>query len=392
MRRFTSLLLGSLAAALGLMIALPTITYSNSVWVIQMLLSEFSWFPALLGTFAVGLGALPRRKSGWGVLLGAFGAFWSLVPMWQIKQATELNEAAMRDGLGVGYTRRIPPHMLARIAQSRWSLEGSGMTRYRTNHVQVEQDLVFHATPQRPLKLDIYRPTLPPVVGDRYPAIIAVHGGAWRYGDKGEVFTAHNRYLANLGYVVFDVQYRLSDEARWREPLDDVRVAVRWVKRYAPAYQVDPSRVALLGRSSGGHLALLAAYSAKDDLDKVAAVVAMYPPTDLRLWISMEGSEVAHFMGGTARTAHLAYAESSVLDLVRDGLPPTLIAQGYRDDLVAPAHAELLHNKLQATDTPIVTLRLPWSRHGFDAIMTGLGAQVVQYDMDRFLAWALYGG
>jgi acetyl esterase/lipase len=60
------------------------------------------------------------------------------------------------------------------------------------------------------------------------------------------------------------------------------------------------------------------------------------------------------------------------------------------DSNVSPIHTATLANRLMATSTPVVTLQLPWSRHGFDSVMTGLGAQVAQYNLDRFLAWSLY--
>lgn len=391
MRRTVSAILGTLSAAMALLIALPTISYQNLTWVIQMLLGEFSWLVTLLGTLAVGLGVSPRRKSSLGVTLGTFGALMSVVPFFQVRRATRMNDDAMRKTLGECYDREIPPELRMRVAQRRWSVETAlgGRLFSNNHHCELDRDVVYRSTPQRTLMLDVYRPTAPPPYGDLYPAVVAVHGGAWKYGNKGEVFAAHHRYLAGLGYTVFDIQYRFSTEVRWSDALDDVRAAVAWVRRYAPAYHIDPARVALLGRSSGGHLALLAAYSALAP-SEVAAVVAIYPPTDLRLWISIPNTEVTEFIGGTTTEVGVDYDAASPTEYVRDGLPPTMLITGYRDDLVAPAHVELLANKLASTDTPVVTLRVPWARHGFDAFLSGLGSQIVQYDIDRFLAWSLY--
>jgi acetyl esterase/lipase len=280
--------------------------------------------------------------------------------------------------------------MRMRLPPRRWSFENSyGARRWNVQQVKVERDIVYTHTPQRTLMLDVYSPRLHPARGSRYPAVIVIHGGAWRYGDKGEVFTPHNHYLAGLGYVVYDIQYRLSHEARWPAALEDVQAAIRWVKRYAAAYQVDAERIALLGRSAGGHLALLAGYGQASGTE-VAAVVAIYAPTDLRMWMSLPDNEVTRFLGGTTVQHPQAYAASSPLEHVRAGLPPTLLVQGYRDDLVAPPHTEMLANKLLATHNTVVTLRVPWARHGFDAFLSGLGSQMIQYDIDRFLAWRMY--
>jgi acetyl esterase/lipase len=394
MRLILSTLLGIVSSSMGLLIALPTLTYNNSIWVIQMLLGEFSWIPTLLGVTAVGVGVSGRKRSSWGIVLGAFGVIWSVVPFWQTREATRLNEMAMRRGLGEDYMRHIPPAQRARLRQRRWSLETSLISAGPLkNAYVVERDIVYHATPQRPLLLDVYCPQVPPARGDLYSAVIVVHGGAWRYGDKGEVFTAHNQYLASQGYVVFDIQYRLSDEAKHPAPLEDIRAAVRWVKHYSAAYRVDGEKVALLGRSAGGHLALLTAYRANEpggEGTDVCAVVAIYPPTDLRMWYAPAESDIAHYLHGVPDEHPENYASTSVLEYARGGLPPTLLVQGYRDDLVLPSHSELLHNKLSATDTRVVTLRFPWSRHGFDAFLPGLASQSAQYDIDRFLAWAFY--
>jgi acetyl esterase/lipase len=75
---------------------------------------------------------------------------------------------------------------------------------------------------------------------------------------------------------------------------------------------------------------------------------------------------------------------------VHDNLPPTLLIQGQIDEIVPPTHAEALASRLEATNTPVVVLRIPWGRHAFDALMPGLGAQVVQYNIDRFLAWSMF--
>ncbi|MFN8373265.1 MAG: alpha/beta hydrolase [Anaerolineae bacterium] len=194
----------------------------------------------------------------------------------------------------------------------------------------------------------------------------------------------------------------MSPEAIWNAQLQDVQCAVAWVRANAEQYRVDTTRIALMGRSAGAHLALEAAYRPNDatvDLaacgmagvdTSVSAVVAFYPPTDLRMWDSTPEGALAALLGGLPADMPDVYADASPTEFVRDDLPPTLLLQGYMDDLVVPAHVELLHNLLLATNTPVVVLRVPWARHGFDFLIGGLGAQMVEYDIDRFLAWSFY--
>jgi acetyl esterase/lipase len=89
--------------------------------------------------------------------------------------------------------------------------------------------------------------------------VIVVHGGGWRSGERSD-FPSWNAWLADTGYVVFDIDYRLSPPPAWQDAPADVACAVGWVKENAARYGVDPERVALMGRSAGGHLVLLAAY------------------------------------------------------------------------------------------------------------------------------------
>jgi acetyl esterase/lipase len=69
--------------------------------------------------------------------------------------------------------------------------------------------------------------------------------------------------------------------------------------------------------------------------------------------------------------------------------PPVLLAHGGRDNLVTPEQSARLHNRLRELGRTSVLLHYPWGRHGFDFSLGGLGGQMLQYDMDRFLAWAL---
>jgi acetyl esterase/lipase len=223
---------------------------------------------------------------------------------------------------------------------------------------------------------------------EKSPAIIVIHGGGWRNGEPGGWFAAHNRYFASQGYTVFDVEYRLSGVAKWPAQLEDVQAAIEWVKSHAEDYQIDPQRIGILGRSAGAHLALMAAYCGQDT---IRSVVSIYGPTELR-WPDLEAdSAIKALIGGTFEELPQAYENATPLNFVRDGLPPTLIIEGGMDTIVPYHHGDALVGRLSLTDTPFVLLRVPWSRHGFDAVLSGLGTQLTYYYLDRFLAWSLYG-
>ena len=112
------------------------------------------------------------------------------------------------------------------------------------------------------------------------PAVVLVHGGGWVWGGRGGT-ARWNEWLADEGYVVFDVDYRLAPpptvagRAERRE-----RHAIAWIRVPTPASTASTRTTSPSSApSAGGHLALLAAYSADDR--PVAAVAAFYPDTDL---------------------------------------------------------------------------------------------------------------
>jgi len=107
--------------------------------------------------------------------------------------------------------------------------------------------------------LDFYQPRADSGAAGR-PAILAIHGGAWRGGDKawGEEFAEE---LCPRGYVVFSINYRRSSRPNgtWPAQIEDVRKALRYVRANAARFGIDPERIASLGMSAGGHLATMVA-------------------------------------------------------------------------------------------------------------------------------------
>ncbi len=111
----------------------------------------------------------------------------------------------------------------------------------------------------RMLHLDVYQPSL--AAGETAPAVMLIHGGGWRSGNKTHMFALANE-LVKKGYVVFTPEYRLSTEAQFPAGLLDLNNALLWIKQNAAKYQVDVNKLAIGGGSSGGHMAALLGFSA----------------------------------------------------------------------------------------------------------------------------------
>jgi acetyl esterase/lipase len=104
------------------------------------------------------------------------------------------------------------------------------------------------------LKLDVFSPKK--TKSKRLPAIIIIHGGGWRSGNRMQHHPLAQR-LAEKGYVCFTPAYRLSTEALYPAAVQDLKAAVNWVKTNASKYKVDIKQIVVLGFSAGGQLATL---------------------------------------------------------------------------------------------------------------------------------------
>jgi acetyl esterase/lipase len=135
----------------------------------------------------------------------------------------------------------------------------SGAGGCGTKPYEAERDLSYDPSIGYQGMFDFYQPRSDSGAAGR-PAILAIHGGAWRGGDKawGEQFA---KELCPLGYVVFSINYRLSSRPNgtWPAQIHDVQNALKHIRANARRFGIDPERIASLGVSAGGHLATMVA-------------------------------------------------------------------------------------------------------------------------------------
>src|SRR5260221_1529289 len=118
--------------------------------------------------------------------------------------------------------------------------------------VKEKKDIVYCAIGNRRLKLDVFYPKKKNKKGN--VAIIILHGGGWRTGNRTQHYPLAQQ-LANLGYTCFTTEYRLSTEALYPAAVYDIKASIRWVHENAKEYNVDTSKIVVLGFSAGGELA-----------------------------------------------------------------------------------------------------------------------------------------
>jgi acetyl esterase/lipase len=120
-------------------------------------------------------------------------------------------------------------------------------------NVREEFNLVYKTIGKRKLRLDLF---IPRTNEKHIPIVIFIHGGGWRSGDKSFQHPLANE-VASQGFLCASIEYRLSPEAKYPSAIQDIKSAIKWLKKNAKIYDADSSNVTLLGCSSGGHLASL---------------------------------------------------------------------------------------------------------------------------------------
>jgi acetyl esterase/lipase len=180
--------------------------------------------------------------------------------------------------------------------------------------------------------------------GRKSPAIIFIHGGGWISGDKS-------------GYVAMARKYGLagfSVIARWPRQLEDIQTAVRWVRKNASGFGIDPSRIAAGGDSSGGHLALFlgtldnavqgtSPVLYRDYSSKVSVVLNMFGPSNLAapdmiaaIW------DLSLFSKRTLES----FAAASPFSYVSSETSPVCTIHGNSDRVIPYSQSVALHEKL----------------------------------------------
>jgi len=235
---------------------------------------------------------------------------------------------------------------------------------------------------------DLYHP----VARERHhlpvvPVVIAVHGGGWRSGTRA-TYERWGRYLAEAGFAVFAIDYRLakSDQKTYPAAVYDVRAAVQFVRAEASSLAIQPDQIALMGDGAGAHLATLVTLANgepqfsgqyKDDSNAgtpatVKAAVVFYGIYDLAAqWrhdqIARPLDQVtAQFLGGQPMTNRQLYFEASPISYatVDKNKPDFLIIYGTSDEVVdAGQQSQAFETALRQAQFPAQRIEIPSVGH-----------------------------
>lgn len=253
-----------------------------------------------------------------------------------------------------------------------------------------KKDIEYGRAGDRPLLLNLYLPEGP---AKPVPVLLFIHGGGWRKGDRAD-YKYYTVYYAQRGYAAATISYRLSEEAKFPAAVEDAKCAVRWVRANAETYGFDDRHIAVIGGSAGGHIAMMAGYTAGDPAlegngghadrsSAVQAVVNFYGPSDLTTEQAKAFPDVHTFLGATFAENPAVYEQASPLAHVDSNSPPTLIFHGSIDELVPVDQSEALAAKLRAAGVPCEYHRLEGWPHTMDAAVAV--NDYCRYFLDAFL-------
>jgi acetyl esterase/lipase len=229
--------------------------------------------------------------------------------------------------------------------------------------LRVDRDVVYATPGGVPVALDVYRP--PTKAARPRPAVVLVHGGGFRRGDKRGL-EEYGRRLAALGWVAFSVNYRLAPRYVFPAGPDDVKQSVRWIRAHAKRYGVDKRRIGALGSSAGANLAELLGVSGSGRRDRgarVAAVVSWSGPMDLSLrFRDLAPGFIYPYLGCSYEQCPETFAAASPITQVDRSDAPSFLANSL-DELVPVENATLMADRLRAARVPVTLRLLPGSRH-----------------------------
>ena len=245
--------------------------------------------------------------------------------------------------------------------------------------VEILPDLVYGHKDGMALTLDVLKPR----TGANGAAIVYMVSGGWvSRWTPPERLTDRLGFLLDKGFTVVAVRHGSSPRYFVPEAVSDVRRAIRYVRYNAKAWGVDPERLGVHGGSAGGHLSLMLGL-APDAVDpeaeepfmhesnRVASVVAYYPPVDLRTWargrmLAVEGQRFPALNFEKEKAADI----SPILFVTPDD-PPTLLIHGDKDTTVPIEHSQRLIKALKDSGITSDFVTIPGAGHGFrDADLT----------------------
>lgn len=223
-------------------------------------------------------------------------------------------------------------------------------------------NVIYKRIDGQALKLHIFDP--PGFkAGDSRPCFLVIHGGGWT-GGTAQMFYPFAAHFAKEGLVGISIDYRLIKKGSRITPFDcvkDGRSAVRYVRSHAAELGIDPNKIIVSGGSAGGHVAACTALAQGVDEKGEDTAIPCKPDALVLYWPILDTSPKGW---GNARCGP-HWKEISPLQLVRPGMPPTLIFQGSADHTASPKIAKAFQRAMLKAGNQCELVVHPGGQHGY---------------------------
>jgi acetyl esterase/lipase len=235
-------------------------------------------------------------------------------------------------------------------------------------------DVVYGHKDGMALTYDVFKPEKP-----NGAAIIWIQSGGWysNYTEPKVMLGAVKGFL-DKGYTVVVLRHGSAPKYAVPDAVTDVRRAVRVIRRNAKEHGFDPHRLGVLGGSAGGHLSLMLGTTGDDgdpqaqdpvmqQSSRVAAVVALFPPTDLRGFTTNPPAEIKKHPGLKPPLTFDPKLEPEVSPLLKvtSDDAPTLLIHGDKDELVPIEHSKNIVPLFEKARVPVKLVTIEGAAHGF---------------------------
>lgn len=238
-------------------------------------------------------------------------------------------------------------------------------------NLKAHEDILYKGD----LGMDLYLPS----EGENFPLAFIVHGGSWIAGSRKD-FGSTVKRLTGMGYAAVTVSYRLAKNAngKFPAPIEDLRCAVKTLKKRSAEFSIDPERIVTLGQSAGAQLvADLALTADRDDFNDalcpvqdqsvdVHGVIGYFGPYDLRKTTDLNFAQIyilSNFLGGLPSFKPKEAELASPVAQINDEDMPFFLVHAVNDDVVPVKSSQEFSVALQTANKDVRYVELSEGKH-----------------------------